>query len=232
MPVLVYKNGYERQKGKDKDPENIMDRIKESKVILLLVVLFISVLFIAMIRYFLLAIFLAAISSALAMPIFHRFSSWFKGKKSLNAALTLLTLMFMVFIPFVLLIGIVMQQAAQISRSAVPWMQQQILEPAVFQQHLRSLPFYNELELYRGEILQKAGEISGQEGSILFKYVSSFTLSAVQDLVLLLIFFYVMFFFIRDGNQILEKILSCLPLSQIYEETFREQLLEIKGAKE
>ncbi|GEM_PF-7026924 len=81
MPVLVYKNGYERQKGKDKDPENIMDRIKESKVILLLVVLFISVLFIAMIRYFLLAIFLAAISSALAMPIFHRFSSWFKGKK-------------------------------------------------------------------------------------------------------------------------------------------------------
>ena len=183
MPVLVYKNGYERQKGKDKDPENIMDRIKESKVILLLVVLFISVLFIAMIRYFLLAIFLAAISSALAMPIFHRFSSWFKGKKSLNAALTLLTLMFMVFIPFVLLIGIVMQQAAQISRSAVPWMQQQILEPAVFQQHLRSLPFYNELELYRGEILQKAGEISGQEGSILFKYVSSFTLSAVQDLV-------------------------------------------------
>ncbi|GEM_PF-4884898 len=125
-----------------------------------------------------------------------------------------------------------MQQAAQISRSAVPWMQQQILEPAVFQQHLRSLPFYNELELYRGEILQKAGEISGQEGSILFKYVSSFTLSAVQDLVLLLIFFYVMFFFIRDGNQILEKILSCLPLSQIYEETFREQLLEIKGAKE
>jgi predicted PurR-regulated permease PerM len=191
-----------------------MNRLKESRVILLLVVLLISVLFIAMIRYFLLAIFLAAISSALAMPIFHRFSYWFKGKKNLNAALTLLTLMFMVFIPFALLIGVVMQQAVQISRSAVPWIRQQILEPAVFTQHLQSFPFYNDLEVYRADILQKAGEITGQAGSILFKYVSSFTLSAAQDLVLLFIFLYVLFFFIRDGKEILEKILSCLPLSE------------------
>ncbi|MEI6847499.1 MAG: AI-2E family transporter [Chlorobiaceae bacterium] len=191
-----------------------MNSIKSNQVIILLIALIISALFVVMIRYFLMTIFLAAIFSALAIPIFNRFSCWFRNKKSLNAALTMLTLVFMVFLPLALLIVIVIQQAIRISSIAVPWIQQQILEPAVFDQNLRTLPFYNDLELYRENILQKAGEAASQTGSFLFKSLSGFTYSAATDLFLLFIFLYTMFFFIRDGKRIMEKTLSYFPLSE------------------
>ncbi|TLU82253.1 MAG: AI-2E family transporter [Chlorobium sp.] len=189
-----------------------MNIIRANKVIILLVVLFISAIFLAMIRYFFLAIFLAAIFSALAAPIFHRFSCWFKEKKSLSAALTMLTLLVIVFLPLAFLLGIVAQEAIRMSSIAAPWVQQQMLEPTTFDKLFRSLPYSSNLELYRENILQKSGEFASQTGSVLLKYISSFTVSAVNDLFLLFVFLYAMFFFIRDGKQILENILSYLPM--------------------
>ena len=152
-----------------------MKSIKANRVILLILLLSISAIFIAMIRYFLMAIVLAALFSALAMPVFNRFERWFKGRKSLSASMTIFTLLLIVFLPLTALLGVVTRQAIRISRIAVPWVQQQILEPAAFDQQLRTLSFYPELELYRSDIFQKVGELAGKTGSLLFNTLSSFT---------------------------------------------------------
>ena len=199
-----------------------MSRMKANQVILLLIVLCISAIFFAMIRYFLMAIVLAAIFSALAMPLFNRFERWLKGHKSLSAAMTMFTLLLIVFLPLLALLGVVASQAVRISRIAVPWVQQQFQEPASFNQQLRSLPFYSELELYREDILQKAGTLASQAGSMLFSSISSFTYTALNDLFLLFIFLYTMFFFLRDGKELLEKVLSSFPLTA----TDQHRLLE------
>ncbi len=49
---------------------------------------------------------------------------------------------------------------------------------------------------------------------MLFNTISSFTYSAVNDLFMLFIFLYAMFFFLRDGKQFLAQFLSYLPLTQ------------------
>ena len=97
-----------------------MNSIKANQVILLLIVLFISSIFFAMIQYFLMVIVLAAIFSALAMPVFSRFDRWFKGRKSLSAAMTMVTLLLIVIVPLAVLLGIVVEQAGRIASVAVP----------------------------------------------------------------------------------------------------------------
>jgi predicted PurR-regulated permease PerM len=207
-----------------------MNRIKSNQIILLLLLLFISAIFFAMIRYFLMAIFLAALFSALAMPVFSRFERWFRGSKSASAAMTMLTLLLMVVFPLATLFGVVAKQAVRISRLAVPWVQQQIIESASFDEQLRALPFYDDLELYREEILQKAGELASNTGSMLFNSISSFTYSAVNDLFLLFIFLYTMFFFLRDGKDLLAKTLSLLPLTNSDQHRLLDKFLSVTRA--
>ena len=207
-----------------------MNRIKSNQAILLLLLLFISAIFFAMIRYFLMAIFLAALFSALAMPVFSRFERWFRGGKSVSAAMTMLTLLLMVVFPLVTLFGIVAKQAVRISRLAVPWVQQQIIESATFDEQLRALPFYDDLELYREEIFQKAGELAGNTGSMLFNSISSFTYSAVNDLFLIFIFLYTMFFFLRDGKELLARALSLLPLTKSDQHRLLDKFLSVTRA--
>jgi predicted PurR-regulated permease PerM len=207
-----------------------MNRIKPDQIILLLIVLFISAMFLAMIRYFFMAIVLAAIFSALAAPINNRFIKWLRGSKSLSAAMTMFTMLVMLILPLTLLIGAVLQQAVKISRFVVPLVRQQLEDPAALDRHLRSVPFYSELELYRAEILQKAGDVAGKTGSILFDTLSSFTFSAINDLLLLFVFLYTMFFLIRDGRQLLERVLSYLPLSVTDSHRLLDKFLSVTRA--
>ena len=207
-----------------------MNSLKANKVILLLIVLFISAIFFAMIRYFLMVIVLAAIFSALAMPVFRQFDRWFKGRKSLSAAMTMVTLLLIVIIPSVVLLGIVVDQAGRIASVAVPWVQQQFKEPAAFNEQLRTLPYYAELEHYRATILQKAGELVNKSGSLLFESVSSFTFSAVNDIFLLFVFLYTMFFFLKDGRLILAKVLSYFPLTESDQHRLLDKFLSVTRA--
>ena len=207
-----------------------MNSIKTNRVILLLLLLVISAIFIAMIRYFLMTIVLAALFSALSMPVFTRFERLLKGHKSLSATMTIGTLLLMVFLPLAALLVVVARQAIRISRIAVPWVQQQVLEPAAFDQQLRSLSFYPELELYRSDIFQKAGELAAKTGTMLFNTISSFTYSAFSDLFLFFLFLYTIFFFLRDGKQILAKILSYLPLTQIDQNRLLDKFISVTRA--
>ena len=208
----------------------IMNRIKANQVILLLLLLFISAIFFAMIRYFLMVIFLAALFSALVMPVFNRFERWFRGSKSLSAAMTMLVMLLIVVLPLAALLGVVAKQAVRISRLAVPWVQQQILEPAAFDQQLRSLSFYPDIELYREEILKKAGELASTTGAMLFNTISSVTYSAVNDLFLIFTFLYTMFFFLRDGRLLLAKLLSWLPLTNSDQYRLLDKFLSVTRA--
>ncbi len=207
-----------------------MNSIKSNQLILLVLLLVISVTFVAMIRYFLMAIVLAALFSALAMPVFNRFERWFRGRKSLSASMTMLTLLLIVFLPFAALLVIVAKQAIRISRIAVPWVQQQILEPGAFDQQLHSLSFYPELQLYRTEIFQKVGEFASSTGTMLFNTISSLTYSAVNDILIFFIFLYTMFFFLRDGKEILAKFLSYLPLSQLDQNRLLDKFISVTRA--
>jgi len=129
--------------------------------VLLLLVLFISALFLSMIRNFLMAIFLAAIFSALAYPMYRRFTRWFGGRRAPASGLTILVILFVILIPLGGLFGIVTSQAIKVGSSVKPWIEKQIAEPDALVARLSSLPMADNVMQYRDEILNKAGEAVG-----------------------------------------------------------------------
>jgi predicted PurR-regulated permease PerM len=146
-------------------------------------------------------------------PIYQRFNRWFKGRRNLSSAMTLLFIFLVILLPLLGILGLVAGQAVSISKTVKPWVEDRIEEPTVFTESLQSIPFYDTFETYRDDIMEKAGEVISKLSTILFESVSSATLSTFNFFFMFFIFLYVMFFFLKDGRLILEKILYYLPLT-------------------
>ena len=190
-----------------------MNRVTLNQVILILVVLLISALFVSMIQQFLMVILISGIFAAMLQPIYQRFNRWFRGRNNLSSAMTLLFIFVVILLPLLGILGLVAGQAVSISKTVKPWVEQQIQQPGALTETLQSLPLYDTIESYGDVIMEKAGEVVSKLSSILFEGVSTATLSTFNFFFLFFIFLYVMFFFLKDGKLILEKILYYLPLT-------------------
>ncbi len=200
------------------------------KWVLLLLVFFISALFLSMISQFLMAIFLAGIFSALSYPLYRRFERWLGGRRSLASIATLLLIVFVVVLPLGGLLGIVTAQAIKVGEAVKPWVEKQLAEPDAITNALKSLPFYDRVEPYRNTILKKAGEMVGGLSGFLIDRLSSVTLGTVNFLFMLFIMLYTMFFFLMDGNKLIEKILFYLPLEDHNERRMLDKFTSVTRA--
>ncbi len=189
-----------------------MNKEAINKWVLLLLVFFISALFLSMIRQFLMAIFLAGIFSALSYALYRRFESWFGGRRALASIVTLLLIVVVVIIPLGALLGIVIDQAFKVGQAATPWVAERLSQPDEITEALKSLPFYDRIEPYRNLILTKAGELVGHISGFLINRLRSYALGTVNFIFMLFIMLYTMFFFLMDGDKLIEKILYYLPL--------------------
>lgn len=190
----------------------LSDPLRFRKAVLLISVVAISLLFFLMIRGFLMAILMAGIFSALARPLFLRFKRWFRGRAGLASLATLVVIILGILIPLGALLGIVAAQAIKVGESATPWIQKQLSEPTALAELLEKLPFYEQLEPFREQILLKAGEFIGLASQFLITGLSSATVMTITFLFQLFIFLYTMYFFLIDGDKLLDKILYYFPL--------------------
>jgi hypothetical protein len=110
------------------------------------------------------------------------------------------------------LTGVVTGQAIKVSQSAMPWVKAQIEQPGAFTDFSGDPPFYDQIVPHSELILRKAGEMVGSISHFLINNLSSATLGAVQFLFMLFVWLYTMYFFLMDGDKLLEKILYYLPL--------------------
>jgi predicted PurR-regulated permease PerM len=190
----------------------VMTKDAINKWVLLLLVAFISTLFLSMIHQFLMAIFLAAIISGLSHPIYNRLNKKFRGRSALASIATVLLVVFLIFVPLGGLLGIVTDQAIKVGQAVTPWVERQLAEPDRISNALKALPFIDQIEPYRNEILKKAGDlVSGMSGFIMSK-VQDVTRWTVNLVFMFFVMLYCMFFFLIDGTKVLEKILYYLPL--------------------
>ena len=202
-------------------------------VFLLLLVTGITFIFISMIRSFLIALLLGAIFSGLAQPAYRRVLGWVRGRRSLASGITLLLFVFVLLVPAAVFLGIVANQAVQVSESVGPWIadiQRQIDEPGGVNRLIEQLPFSDTLRPYQEQIAQKLGELAGSIGEFVVRHVAGITRGTVTFIFLLFVMLYAMFFFLKDGGRILQKILYYLPLSSRDENRMLERFLSVSRA--
>lgn len=184
-----------------------------SQIVLILVLIFISAVFLIMVRSFLMTLLLTSIFAAMTQPVYKKFLQWTRNRANLSSALTLVCLSLIIFLPLLVLLGIIAGQAVKISQSVTPWVAKTLQETSTFDDFFQKLPYYEEFSRYQDIILQKAGEMVSNLSSLLFDSISSFTFSTVNFLFMSFVFLYTMYFFLKDGKMILDKLLLYFPLT-------------------
>ena len=126
--------------------------------------------------------------------------------------------------------GVAIQVDIKVGETVKPWVEQQLSQPDAISSALKSLPFFDQIEPYRNTILKKAGEMIGSVSRFLINRLSSVTLGTVNFLFMLFVMLYTMFFFLIDGNKLIEKILYYLPLEDHDERRILDRFTSVTRA--
>ena len=207
-----------------------MNQVAVNRSVLVIMLIAISALFFSMIHQFLMAIFLAGLFSAMARPIYCRLVAMFNGHRHLASVATLLLMIVVVLIPLLLLVGIVVAQAVDVSQTVTPWIKQTMEQPDKITAYLQRLPFYEQLEPYREIILEKAGKIVGTLSKWIVGGLSQVTLGTANFLFMSFVFLYTMYFFQMDGDKLIRKMLYYLPLNNEDESLMLDKFTSVTRA--
>lgn len=200
------------------------------KSFLILLVIAISLLFVAMIRDFLIALLMAAILSGMFHPLYRRLERAFRGRRALASATTIILVLLLIVIPLIAFLGLVANQALDLSERVRPWVEGQISEPTVLDQLIERVPLLGAIEPYRQGILERLGDLAGRIGSFAVGLVATAARSTAMFVLLLFVMLYAMFFFLIDGRRTLNQILYYLPLPPADEERMLDKFVSVSRA--
>ncbi|CAN5700832.1 AI-2E family transporter [soil metagenome] len=199
----------------------------------LLLVLGISALFIAVTWPFLKPLLLGAMLAGLFRPLYLWVARMVRGRGSLAAGLTLLILFLVVAGPVSAFIGLVVKQAIGVSEQAIPWVQQHFGAASDFDVHDWLVARFPTIAPYvpdQEQIVQSFAAAAKSAGGFLVTGVSRMTLGTAGFLLDLFVMLYAMFFFLRDGRLILERIFYYTPLNAEDEELVLERFASVTRA--
>ncbi|HEY5768235.1 MAG TPA: AI-2E family transporter [Terrimicrobium sp.] len=181
----------------------------------LILVLAISALFVAVVWPFLQALLVGAILAGLCHPIYRWMVRLLRGRESLASAVTLLILFLLIVGPLSALLGLVVKQALNVSEHAIPWVQERFGAAGSFDIHqwlVARFPLIADLVPSQGEIVNNLGTAAKTAGGFLVSWASAFTAGTAGFFLQLFVMIYAMFFFLKDGRSILQKIFYYMPL--------------------
>jgi predicted PurR-regulated permease PerM len=197
---------------------------------LLLMVVAISGAFLVIIRRFLLTLLLAAVFTGLCRPLQQKLVAWTRGRAGLASAATILLVVVLVVVPLLVFMGIVTSQAIEVSESLKPWIAERVADPAARETLLSRIQLPHFLAPYEPEIVAKLGALAQRAGSFLVQELASATKGTVTFLFLLFVMLYAMFFFLRDGDAMLRRMLSYSPLSGDDDQRLLERFVSVARA--
>jgi len=201
-----------------------------NRSVIILVLAVISVLFYQVVKPFLLSIFIAALFAALFTPLYRWFLERVGHRPALAALLTLLLVLFFVFVPLFLVFGTVLTQALDIAQTAKPWVQQQLAEPGLITGKLEALPFYDQILPFKEMGLDWLGKITGSVSKWTVDAIQALTLGTFSALLSIVIILYTMFFFLMDGDRLLYYMLYYLPLNDTDEKKLLRRFTSVTRA--
>jgi predicted PurR-regulated permease PerM len=197
----------------------------------LLLVLSISIVFVATVKGFLAAMFMAAVLAGLVYPVYRWILVRFHGRETLASMTTLLIVIVVGVFPLIAFLGVVVGQAADITKTVAPWVEKQLQAPAVKDHSLPDwFPFAKELEPYNSEITEKVAILASKAGGFIVGSLSKATQVTAMFLLNLFVMLYAMFFFFIRGPDIVKTITGYLPLSRADKENLLEVGLSVSKA--
>ena len=188
-----------------------MDFSKMRNFLFVALLAVVTVAFLWIIKTFAYPIFWAAIIAGMFYPIYKFFNKKLKVP-NLSTAITMMIVLVIIVVPLILIGTLVVSQSIDMYNSlsqntgniktgintAVEW--------------IRNNPLTAQLNIDQSAITQKFTELAQTLTSFLLNSAKNFTQNSVVFLIMLFITFYSLFFFIRDGEKLLKKLMHLCPL--------------------
>ncbi|HEX8371800.1 MAG TPA: AI-2E family transporter [Chthoniobacterales bacterium] len=199
----------------------------------LLLVLIFTALFLCVTWPFLQTLFVAAIFSGLCRPLFRWLVRLCKGRRSLASGLTILVIFLLIVGPISAFVTVVVKQAIGVSDQAIPWVQKQMEASGTAQTHdwlVKRFPSVAEYVPEQAKIVETIGNAAKTAGQRIVSGASSMGAGTATLLLNFFVMLYAMFFFLKDGTAILEKIFYYIPLEHDAEARMLERLTSVTRA--
>ncbi|MEY4546090.1 MAG: hypothetical protein RL685_2285 [Pseudomonadota bacterium] len=189
-----------------------------------------TALFIWMIWDFLLALLMAAILSGMFHPLYRRIARRLGYRRSWAAIFTVSGVLGLLIAPVVIFLVMVADQVIELSKVARPWVEANAGRLTQLDRLFDRVPQLRVLRPYRDQILTKLGEAASELGSLSVNLVTEAARQTAMFSLMLFVALYAMYFFLKDGKVVLDKILYYVPLPPEQETRMLERFMSVSRA--
>ncbi len=189
--------------------------------------LIISGIFLWMIRDYLAALFLAGVIALFLAKPHNWLAGKLGGRRGLAAGLLVTISVLAFIIPATLLLGVVAEQAIDVTQMVTPWVQTQVTQ--IREDGLTGLPdwlpFRDALIEYQASLAAQLGNLAGTVGRVLMGSLRAGTGGFLIATLNFFILVYALYFFLMSGREIGRSAVSLLPMTAEGRELLAERAL-------
>lgn len=205
-------------------------RTLETRSFLLLIVL-VTLSFLWTLHTFVLPVFWAVVLAILFSPLFERIRRALRGRGALASLLTLLAIFLLIVVPIVLIGFAVTNEAValygRVASGEIGVDEQVRQVEALLPRLTRRAEAYNiDIDRVRTGIEQAVLSVSRGLAARLLAIGQS----ALTFTLLLVVTFYTLFFFLKDGERIADRVVRALPLGDVRERRLMTRFAEVTRA--
>ena len=169
----------------------------------------ITILFVSLIFNFAAPILWSIVVSIIFYPLYEKLLLM-TNKKSLSSMLSLILILLLVIMPSIAVLGLIGNELINFINSS---------ENYSFEQYFQMIPnesAINQLIAWSGlsinDLIEKADDFLISASKMLYQSVSTISTNVINFFVSLFIFVYLTFFFLRDGDKILQHCMDAFPM--------------------
>ncbi|MBK8817244.1 MAG: AI-2E family transporter [Methylococcaceae bacterium] len=191
-------------------------------------VLLVTVSFFLLIKDFLLACFWAIILAVVFDPVYQRFRQYYKNSEKMSLFLTML----MIILVFVIPLSTMTLMIAQESTGYYNKIQSGEINPQrYFENTLLLLPEFPHIKgISIEQVSAAAGNAFEQAVRYIAQQVPALTQNVLNLIVQVALAFYILFFLLRDGHQLIRKLISLIPIGDRIEIELFERFTSVARA--
>ncbi len=188
-----------------------------------------TVLFLYIIAPLAYPIFWAAVLAALFYPVYKRIDKYFKHQ-TLSILATIFAIALIIILPMLIIATILLAQSVDIYNSLNTNSGQLSATVSQLIQFIHHNKYVSQLNLDDAFITEKINEGSRIVLNYLFNLAKNLTQNSLQFVLEFMLMLYTLYFFLRDGEKILRKIMYLCPLGDRYEVMLYKKFSAVAGA--
>ncbi|TSC84378.1 MAG: permease [Parcubacteria group bacterium Gr01-1014_13] len=176
----------------------------------------VTIAFFYIIKPFFYPIFWAAIIAGIFYPVFKKINSKFKYP-NLSSLATIVIVLVIIIIPVILLSGLVVNESLRIYDSLSDNQGPIVNTVKNVIYWVQNNPVTDKLNLDEQQVTARLTEVAKTITDFIFTAAKNLTQNSLTFLVMFVIMIYTLFFFLRDGEKLLKKLMHIFPLGDKHE---------------